>query len=743
MKHPILAGRSPRTALAALAALALLVTLAGGLWTAADLGTLQDLAGLRTRLEGWQAQVQAHPLHSAAWFALAYVLVTAVSLPGATLLTLAGGALFGLAGGTALVLISATLGATLAMLSARYLLRDRLRQRWPQHSQRLDTLLHSQGNQALLSLRLLPAMPFFVLNLLMGLTPMPWRRYMLLSAVGMAPATLAYVNAGTALGSLHSLADVMTPRLWLSLLLLAALPWGASAAWRAWQRRLMLKPWARQRPLKFDRNLIVIGGGAAGLVSSYMAATLKASVTLVEANRMGGDCLNTGCVPSKALLRCAREARALREATRQGLTPAPAAPEPFARAMQQVRAAISAIEPHDSVARYSELGVDVRLGRATLIDPWRVAIHQTDGQQAVLSARAIVLATGAAPHWPSPEELPGLDQVQAHSSDTLWAHLATLDRPPARVVVLGGGAIACELAQALQGLGSQVSVVQRGDRLLSAQDPEVGAAITQHLREDGVQVLTGRRALRCERDPNAPGQEHTLWVSDPDGQTQGLPFDLLIVAQGRRPRWSDLGLETLGLLDAQGQLIQPGPLQTRMAHIGVAGDATGGRALTHLAGHHGWLAAFNGLFGDLYRLHPEERCVPQVIFTDPEVARVGLNVSEAQAQGLPHEVHRYELAELDRAITEGATAGWVQVLTPPGRDQILGVTIVGAHAGEMLAEFTLAMKHRLGLNALLTTIHPYPTWSEASQRVAGVWKRAHTPHQLMPLLAWFQRWRRG
>jgi pyruvate/2-oxoglutarate dehydrogenase complex dihydrolipoamide dehydrogenase (E3) component/uncharacterized membrane protein YdjX (TVP38/TMEM64 family) len=715
------------------------------------------LAALQAQHTTWQTQVAAHPWESAATFLTVYVLVTALSVPGATILTLAAGALFGLLAGTVLVSLASTAGATLAMLSARYLLRERVRSRWGTRLADLDRRFAERDVEALLSLRLLPVMPFFVLNLLVGLTAMPVRRFAWVSQLGMLPATLAYVNAGTQLAQIESVAGVLSPALWLSMALLATFPWLTRSGWARYSAWRRLRPWAAQKPRPFDRNLIVIGAGAAGLVSSYIAAAVKAKVTLVEAQRMGGDCLNTGCVPSKALIASARVAHTLRQAQRWGIDAGTGnASVNFPEVMRRVREVICEIEPHDSIERYTRLGVDVRQGRARLVNPWTVAITSSDGESQTLTARSIVLATGAAPRWP---DLPGIDQVNAHSSDTVWEHLSTLDQAPKRVLILGGGPIACELGQTLQRLGSQVTLLLRGEQLLSGEDWDVSQALRAQLEAEGVKVVTRHVALRCERGSNASrgiaegavsagpaplsteGDQHL--IADHQGQTVNLPFDLLLVAMGREPRWEGLGLEALGLLDADGRLPVNEHLQTRLPHILVAGDAAGGRTFTHLAAHHAWTAAVNGLFGHLWRLRNDERVMPTVTFTAPEIARVGLNIREAEEQGIAHDVHRYELTELDRAITDGHTEGWVQVLTPPGKDRILGVTVVGARAGDMLSEFTLAMRHGLGLNAILATIHPYPTWAEANKAVAGQWKRAHAPQRLLTLLARWHDWRRG
>ncbi|MCR9149591.1 MAG: FAD-dependent oxidoreductase [Rhodobacteraceae bacterium] len=490
-------------------------------------------------------------------------------------------------------------------------------------------------------------------------------------------------------------------------------------------------PW--RKPARFDRNLIVIGGGSAGLVTAYIAAAVKAKVTLVEGHRLGGDCLNTGCVPSKALIRAARAAQDMRRADRWGLSPATPG-IPFAEVMARVRRVIAEIEPHDSAERYEGLGVEVLAGHARLIDPWTVEVALADGETRRLTARAIVLATGAAPVIPP---LPGIDSVGPLTSDTLWDAMDGREAPPARLVVLGGGPIGCELSQAFQRLGSAVTQVEMAPRLLVREDEEVSDHVARSLAADGVAVLTGAKALACGTD------ESGKWIEiEQDGARRRIGFDEIVVATGRAARTAGFGLEELGI--PAGRVIETDAfLQTVHPSIHVAGDAAGPYQFTHVAAHQAWFAAVNALFGDLKRFRADYRVIPAVTFTDPEVARVGLNEAEARDRGIACEVTRYGIDDLDRAIAEGAAEGFVKVLTPPGKDRILGATIVGAHAGELLAEFTLAMKHGIGLNRILGTIHPYPTFSEAAKYAAGEWRRAHVNPTLMRLLARFHAWRRG
>jgi len=696
-----------------------------------------DLDTLKAGMAGFAAWRETSPILVAALYFAAYVAVTALSLPGAAVMTLAGGALFGLGWGLLIVSFASTIGATLAFLVSRHLLRDSVHARFGARLRAIDEGIARDGAFYLFSLRLVPAFPFFLINLLMGLTPIRTHTFYWVSQLGMLPGTLVYVNAGTELGAVDSLAGVLSPGLVASFVLLGLFPLLARWMVERVQARRVYAGW--QRPARFERNLVVIGAGAAGLVTSYIAAAVKAKVTLVEAGRMGGDCLNTGCVPSKALIRSARLAHQIRHADRYGLEPG----EPeidFRRLMARVRAVIRKIEPHDSVERYSALGVEVLQGRARIVDPWTVEVALNEGGTRRLSTRSIVIATGARPTVP---DLPGLEAVGYLTSDTVWDAFAALDAPPRRLLVLGGGPIGCELAQACARLGSQVVLVGRAPQLLPREDADVGAFARAALEADGVEVLTGVAALRCEQETAAGGTDKFLVVADPaSGGERRIAFDTLLCAVGRSARLEGFGLEALGI-PTGATVATDDFLQTRYPNILAAGDVAGPLQFTHVAAHQAWHAAVNALFGHLRRFRVDYRCVPHTTFTDPEVARVGLNETEAHARGIAFEFTRYDLAELDRAITDGADRGFVKVLTVPGKDRILGATIVGEHAGELLAEFVLAMKHGLGLNKLLGTIHAYPTFAEANKSVAGEWKRAHAPQRVLRWLERHHAWLRG
>ena len=717
-------------------------------------GDALSLASLQASQAQLTARYAASPFAFIAVFSLLYIGATALSLPGATLLTLVAGAVFGFGWGLVIVSFASTIGATLAMLSARYLLRDWVEARWGSRLASLQAGLEKDGAFYLFSLRLLPIVPFFLLNLSMGLTRIKLWTFFWVSQVGMLIGTMAYVNAGKHLAAITDVSDLLSPVVSGSLVILAFLPFLLRWALTRWQRRQLYARWKSQRPKTFDRNLIVIGGGAAGLVSAYIGAAVKAKVTLIEAKEMGGDCLNFGCVPSKALIKSAKVASQMRHASVYGL--ADVAPEfSFKAVMARVHAVISAIAPHDSVARYTALGVEVIKGHAQLINPWTVCITHPDGRLQHLTTRSTVIAAGAKPFIPP---LPGIETVGCLTSDTLWDAFAAMETIPKRIVVLGGGPIGCELAQSFARLGASVTQVEMGSRLLVREDADVSEVVAGALTADGVTVLTGHKALRCEQDggegaeSGADSREKWLVVeaerteqtekSEQGVETKRIPFDALICAVGRVARLSDYGLETLGI-PTHRTVDTNDYLQTIYPNIYAAGDVAGPYQFTHTASHQAWYATVNALFGDLKMFKTDYRVIPWVTFVDPEVARVGLNEQEATAQGVAHEVTRYPLDDLDRAIADSETMGFVKVLTAKGSDRILGVTIVGGQAGELIAEYVLAMKHGLGLNKILATIHTYPTRAEANKYAAGAWKRAHVSPRLLQWAGRYHDWRRG
>jgi pyruvate/2-oxoglutarate dehydrogenase complex dihydrolipoamide dehydrogenase (E3) component/uncharacterized membrane protein YdjX (TVP38/TMEM64 family) len=698
-----------RFGVVALASLAILAV-----WLASVHGT----AEWRGWLDAQRGFVAARPITAAALYALGYVAFAALSLPGAWAVSVAGGALFGPWTGPALVSLSSTTGATLAMLTARYLFHDAVVARFPEFVARVDRGVANDGVRWLFAARLTPLIPFFAVNLGVGLTRMSAATFALVTLIGSFPLALLYAEAGAELARVERPGDILSVRLVVFFLALALVPFAAKG-FAAWRRRHAALA-AFSKPKRFDYNLIVIGAGSAGLVAAYVAAAAKARVALIEQGAMGGDCLNTGCVPSKTLIRSAKLAHESAVADDFGLR-GRLDPD-FAAVMARVRGVVARVAPHDSAERYRALGVEVFPGRARIADPWTVEVG---GRR--LTARRIVVATGAEPFLPA---LPGLAQVAPLTSETLWR----LEAPPRRMLVLGGGAIGCQLAQAFARLGVAVTLVESAARILSREDEEVSRLLRATLIAEGVEVVEGLGVRGFSGD--AGGGVATLEDS------RALTFDRVLVAVGRRPRVSGFGLEELGLIE-NGRLVVNDRLQTKLSTIYAAGDVIGQLQFTHAAGSYGASAALNALLAPLRLGKSKLSAFPAVTYTDPEVARVGLNTQEARERGIAHEVTCYPLAKLDRAIADGAEAGFVKVLTAPGRDRILGATIVGARAGDMLSEFTLAMRHNLGLKAIFATIHPYPGWSDAARATAGEWRRSHAPAWALRISERLFAWARG
>lgn len=692
-----------------------------------DLGQYLRLSTVKSsqaQLEAWRA---AQPLRTALIFFAVYVLATALSLPGAVVLTLAGGAIFGLGWGTLLISFASSIGATLAFLTSRWLLGDWVQARFGERMSALNAGIEKDGAFYLFTLRLVPVVPFFVINLAMGLTRIRTLTFYAVSQLGMLAGTVVYVNAGTQLARIDSLSGIVSPGVLGSLVLLGLFPLVARKVIDTVRARKVYAKW--QRPKKFDRNLVVIGAGSAGLVTAYIAAAVKAKVTLVEKHQMGGDCLHTGCVPSKALIRSARFLSHVERSKEFGIRSATADFD-FADVMERVQRVIRDIEPHDSVERYNALGVDVVLGRARIVSPWEVEVTQDDGSKQVLSTRSIVIATGGRPFVP---HLPGLDQIDYFTSENIWS----LRERPGRMVILGGGPIGCELAQTFARLGCRVTQVERGPRLLPREDEDAAALVTRRFLAEGIDLRLAHEASRIEV---VEGEK--ILVALHEGREVRIGFDALLIAVGRQANLAGYGLKELGVTTERTVQVN-GYLQTSLPNIYAAGDVAGPYQFTHTAAHQAWYAAVNALFDPFKKFRADYRVIPWATFVEPEVARVGLNEQEAKEKKVPYEVTVYGIDDLDRAIADSEAHGFVKVLTAPGKDRILGVTIVGEHAGDLIAEYVLAMKHGIGLNKILGTIHIYPTMAEANKYAAGNWKRAHAPEKLLAWVARFHAWRRG
>jgi pyruvate/2-oxoglutarate dehydrogenase complex dihydrolipoamide dehydrogenase (E3) component/uncharacterized membrane protein YdjX (TVP38/TMEM64 family) len=708
-----------------LSLVALILAVAG--FFAFDLGQYFNLQTLKAQQSAIETFRAGQPVLAVAVYFLLYVLVTALSLPGAALLTLAGGAVFGLLWGTVIVSFASTVGATLAFLIARFLLRDWVAGRFGPRLQAIDAGVRREGAFYLFTLRLVPVFPFFVINLLFGLTAMRAATFYWTSQIGMLAGTVVYVNAGTQLAQLDSLAGILSPALLGSFALLGVFPLLARKIIDAVRANRVYAGW--KKPARFDRNLVVIGAGSAGLVTAYIAAAVKAKVTLVEKHKLGGDCLNTGCVPSKALIRSAKLLSHMARSREFGIASAKAEFD-FATVMERVQAVIRSVEPHDSAERYTSLGVDVVQGTARIVSPWEVEVTGEGGTQRTLTTRSIVIAAGARPFVPP---IPGIDEVGYLTSDTVW----NLRELPRRLVVLGGGPIGSELTQAFARLGAQVTQVEMAPRLLMREDPEVSELVAQRFRAEGVAVLTGHQAKAFLVENG-----EKILVAEHAGQEVRIPFDALLVAVGRAANLKGYGLEELDI--PTGRTVETNEfLQTRFPNIYAAGDVAGPFQFTHTAAHQAWYAAVNALFDPFRKFKADYAVIPWATFVEPEVARVGLNELEARENGIPCEVTTYGIDDLDRAIADGEAHGFIKVLTEPGKDRILGVTIVGEHAGDLIAEYVLAMKQGIGLNKILGTIHIYPTLAEANKYVAGVWKKAHAPEKLLAWVERFHAWRRG
>jgi pyruvate/2-oxoglutarate dehydrogenase complex dihydrolipoamide dehydrogenase (E3) component/uncharacterized membrane protein YdjX (TVP38/TMEM64 family) len=709
--------------------LLLIAALAGLLvaYFALDLGRFLSLDYFKTQQETIEAWRAAEPVKAGLLFFVAYVTVTGLSLPGAAVMTLAGGAIFGLFWGLLLVSFASSLGATLAFLASRFLLHDWVQKRFGDRMRAINAGIAKEGGFYLFTLRLVPLFPFFVINLVMGLTPLKTRTFYWVSQLGMLAGTLVYVNAGTQLARIDSLAGILSPALLGSFVLLGIFPLLAKKIVDALAARKVYAGWTK--PARFDRNLIVIGAGSAGLVTAYIAAAVKAKVTLIEKHKLGGDCLNTGCVPSKAMIRSAKLLSHMQRSQEFGIREAKAEFD-FADVMERVQRVIKTVEPHDSAERYSELGVEVIAASAKLISPWEVELLRNSGERERLTTRSIVIATGGRPFVPP---LPGLEEVGYVTSDTIWE----LRQLPRRLLVLGGGPIGCELTQAFARFGAQVTQVQQGPRIMVREDPEVSAMVTQRFRDEGISVLLDHQAKAFVVEDG-----EKILLAEHQGEEVRIPFDTLLVAVGRAAKLHGYGLEELGI--AANRTIETNAyLQTKYPNIYAAGDVAGPFQFTHTAAHQAWYAAVNALFDPFKKFRTDYSVIPWATFVEPEVARVGLNETDARARNIPYEVTRYGIDDLDRAIADGEAHGFIKVLTVPGKDRILGVTIVGEHGGDLIAEYVLAMRHGIGLNKILGTIHIYPTLAEANKYVAGNWKKAHAPQKLLAWVARFHAWRRG
>ncbi len=711
-----------------------------------DLQQFLNFAYLKARHLEFREYYAQHTLLTALVYFFIYVLVTALSLPGALVMTIAGGAIFGAVYGTIIVSFASTIGATLAFLAARFILQDFVQNKFAAKLQTINAGMEKNGVFYLFTLRLVPIFPFFMINMVMGLTKIKTWHFFLVSQVAMLLGTVLYVNAGAQLSQLQSPADILSWRLLLSFALLGIFPLLAKRVIDMFKARRVYRNFTR--PRQYDYNLVVIGAGAAGLVSSYIGSTVKAKTLLIEKHKMGGDCLNTGCVPSKALLKSAQIAALERKARQYGFDKIELSYR-FSEVMERVQQVIAKVEPHDSVERYRGLGVDCEQGEATIISPYAVQVRGARKRQIdptseasgrTVTTRNIIIASGATPFVP---KLPGLEQVTYYTAETIWQ----LRERPQRLLVLGGGPIGCELAQSFARLGVQVVQLEQGARLLPREDVDVSDFMMQVFRDEGIEVLTEHRALSFGKD----GSESFVLCQhgkQESGKESGehekkIKFDVVLLALGRRATVTGFCGEKMQFeLTGRGTLHVNEFLQTNYPNIYACGDVVGPYQFTHMAAHQAWYCAVNALFAPV-SFKVDYRVVPWCTFTDPEVAHVGLSVAEAERLGIAHEVTTYGIDDLDRAIADSDDRGFVKVLTVPKKDKVLGATIVGARAGELITEFVSAMKHGIGLNKILGTIHIYPTFAEANKYLAGNWKKAHAPEHALAYLERWHKFRRG
>lgn len=684
-----------------------------------------SLAFVKENINSIKNYVNYNYTTSALSYLIIYSLSSALAIPSALILTLSSGILFGLVPGILLTSLGSTLGAVLAFLISRYLFLDLFKSKFRNQYEQMDKEIKKNGNLHLLTLRLVPIFPFWLVNLLMGLSEISLWRYLFISFAGMIPATIVYVYAGLSLSSISELRDVISPSIFFSLLLLSILPYVLRAVVNYYLKKKLYRHY--KKPRAFDYNLIIIGGGSAGLVTTFIARILKAKVAIIEKEKMGGDCLNTGCVPSKSLIKIAK-------IISYGKTPSSWGLKninidfSFEDIMNKIHSIIKEIEPHDSIVRYTQLGAECFLGQAQILSPWEVQIGEK-----IISAKYLVIATGARPIIP---QIPGIESISPLTSENIWQ----LKKQPARLGILGGGVIAAELAQAFSRLGSSVFIIEESSRILSREDEDASGLIHEIFIKEGIKIYTSHTLKKCEKS----GDEKILLCIDREGREISLVCDQLFIAIGRKATTSGFGLEKIKLdLNDNGSIKVNEYMQTSLPNIFACGDVAGPFNLTHAASHQAWHTTVNALLGFIKMFKINYSVLPVCTYTDPEIATVGYSKAELIKKSIPFEETIFPMKDLDRAIIEGETCGFVKVFTPPNSDKILGVVIISAEASTMILEFTLAMKHNLGLNKILNTIHAYPGMGEANKYLAGRWKQRKSRLNLLKALERFHTFSRG
>ena len=689
-----------------------------------DLGQYLTLEYAQSQITSLQDYRDENFALAATVYFVIYVAIAAASLPGALIFTLLGGAIFGLAWGLLLVSFASSIGATLSFLVSRTLLRDWVQSKFRDYLAPINRGIEKDGNFYLFSIRMVPLFPFFMVYLVMGLTPISITSFYFVSQVGMLMGTAVYVNAGSELAQITSLSGLVSPPVIFSLVLLGIFPLVGKLIVNSIQKNKIMKGF--KKPKTFDANVVVLGGGSAGLVAAIIAVGTKAKTILIEKHKMGGDCLNTGCVPSKSLLRSGRIMSYIRRADEYGIEGVNAEVN-FPKVMERVQGVIKTIEPHDSMERFESLGVECIAGDARIKSPYTVEVGGKE-----INTRSIIIATGGRPMVPP---IPGLEEVGYLTSDTIWE----LRELPKRFLVIGGGPIGCELAQAFSNLGAQVTQVDMADRIMPREDPEVSEAVAAQFAKQGINVLTGHKLTRFSIEG-----ESKVMEAEHNGESVRVKFDQVLLAIGRKANVEGFGLEELNMpLTPQGTVEVNNAMQTAYPNIFACGDVAGPYQFTHMASFQAFFAAINSLLGGWWRLKAKYNVVPWATFTDPEVARVGLSEEEAKAQGVEYEVTRYEMDHHDRSLADGEAHGFIKVLTPPKKDKILGVTIVGYHAGELIGEFVFAMTHGMGLDSISAVTHIYPTLLEGNKFAANARRTKHLPEKYFPLMERFFKWQRG
>lgn len=672
-----------------------------------------DFLWLKSHLAQLEEMFSQGPVRFIILYFLFYVLVTALSFPGgATLLTLLSGAVMGFWPALLTVSLASTTGATLAFFASRFLFRDIVEKKFKSQVKSARAEVERNGHYYLLSMRLIPVFPFFLINLVMGITPMKARTFFLASYIGMLPAISVFIFAGKSFATIQSPSDIFSWKVFLLFTLIGFFPLLTKWILEKWRIVKLYRPY--KKPSSFDYDSVVIGGGSAGLVSAMITTTLRAKAALIEKHKMGGDCLNTGCIPSKALIEAAKHAE------KTGVRP------PFADVMKKVDAAREAIAPHDSVERFTGLGVDCFQGDARVLSPFEIEVNGK-----VLTTKNIILATGARPKIPG---IKGISLVPHLTSDTLW----DMQQLPEKLLIIGAGPIGCEMAQAFHRLGSSVVLVEGGKEILPKEDSDVSSIIEKKFRDEGIQLFlyTTANEFICN-DGKYFLRAESL------GKELLIEFDVVLIAAGRTPNVHGFGLEQLGIvLNDNGTVKTNSAMQTRFPNIFACGDVAGPYQLTHMASYQAWIASVNALFKTFKKFKADYRTVSWCTFTEPEVATAGLNEKMLLEKEIDYEVTHFPFSRLDRAVVDGRTAGFVKVLTKKGSDKILGATIAGPEAGLLILEFVSALKYNKGMKDILNTIHAYPTLGEANKFAAGEWQKKHAPEPVLRFLEAFFRWSR-